>query len=129
MPTEFRNEPLTDFSKEENAQAMQAAAIRVRQSLREGDVAARLTHSRIAVLAEGLAPPEAAGNVASRILVAGLKEPLPALPAEFLHFRVVLAGIPPEEVPARVLLQRMGARLDQELQAPSERRIVTLNTE
>lgn len=118
-----------EYGLEVTESAMQAAAIRVRQSLREGDVAARLTHSRIAVLAEGLAPPEAAGNVASRILVAGLKEPLPALPAEFLHFRVVLAGIPPEEVPARVLLQRMGARLDQELQAPSERRIVTLNAE
>ena len=25
MPTEFRNEPFTDFSKEENAQAMRAA--------------------------------------------------------------------------------------------------------
>ena len=25
MPTEFRNEPLTDFTKEENAQAMRAA--------------------------------------------------------------------------------------------------------
>jgi 1-pyrroline-5-carboxylate dehydrogenase len=33
MPTEFRNEPLTDFSKEENAQAMSQAIEKVREQL------------------------------------------------------------------------------------------------
>ena len=33
MPTEFRNEPLTDFSKEENAQAMRAALEKVKSEL------------------------------------------------------------------------------------------------
>ena len=33
MPTEFRNEPFTDFSKEENAQAMREAIEKVRQQL------------------------------------------------------------------------------------------------
>ena len=33
MPTEFRNEPLTDFTKEENAQAMRAAIEKVRTQL------------------------------------------------------------------------------------------------
>ena len=33
MPTEFRNEPLTDFGKEENAQAMRAAIEKVRTQL------------------------------------------------------------------------------------------------
>ena len=33
MPTEFRNEPLTDFSKEENAQAMRAAIDKVKTQL------------------------------------------------------------------------------------------------
>jgi len=33
MPTEFRNEPLTDFAKEENAQAMRAAIEQVRAQL------------------------------------------------------------------------------------------------
>ncbi|MEP6570762.1 MAG: L-glutamate gamma-semialdehyde dehydrogenase [Acidobacteriota bacterium] len=33
MPTEFRNEPFTDFSKEENAQAMRAALARVKSEL------------------------------------------------------------------------------------------------
>jgi 1-pyrroline-5-carboxylate dehydrogenase len=33
MPTEFRNEPLTDFSKEENAQAMRGAVEKVKSEL------------------------------------------------------------------------------------------------
>jgi len=33
MPTEFRNEPFTDFSKEENAQAMRAALDKVKSEL------------------------------------------------------------------------------------------------
>jgi 1-pyrroline-5-carboxylate dehydrogenase len=33
MPTEFRNEPLTDFSKEEHAQAMKAAIAKVKSEL------------------------------------------------------------------------------------------------
>ena len=33
MPTEFRNEPFTDFSKEENAQAMRAALEKVKSEL------------------------------------------------------------------------------------------------
>ena len=33
MPTEFRNEPFTDFSKEENAQAMRAALAKVKSEL------------------------------------------------------------------------------------------------
>src|SRR5687767_15995533 len=33
MPTEFRNEPFTDFTKEENAQAMRAAIEKVRGEL------------------------------------------------------------------------------------------------
>src|SRR5689334_10022185 len=33
MPTEFRNEPFTDFSKEENAQAMRDAIAKVREQL------------------------------------------------------------------------------------------------
>src|SRR5260370_24530867 len=33
MPAEFRNEPLTDFSKEENAQAMRSALEKVKSQL------------------------------------------------------------------------------------------------
>ncbi|MEO5671769.1 MAG: hypothetical protein ABIR26_13830, partial [Ramlibacter sp.] len=78
---------------------------------------------------EGLSLAEGSSNIASRILVAGLKEALPEAPAEFLHFRIVLAAIPVNEMPAKVLLQRLAARMDAQLQAPTERRIVALTAE
>ncbi len=118
-----------DFDPEVAESALLVAANRIRGALRDGDVAARLSHSRIGVLAEGMSIAEGAHNIASRILVAGLKEPLPAAPTEFLQFRVVLALVPVGEVPAKALLQRMAARMDEQLLAPTERRIVTLTAE
>ena len=119
-----------EFGPEASETAVLAAASRVRESLvREGDVAVRMTHARFAVLAEGAGTGEAANTVATRILVAGLKEPVPGIAAEFLRFRIVMAGVPIEDVPPKLLLHRMGARLDQELKGASERRIVTLTRE
>jgi GGDEF domain-containing protein len=117
----------TEFGLEAAEAAVLAAANRVRESLlRDGDVAARLAHARFGVLAEGVAPGQASATVAGRILVAGLKEPLAAVPAEFLRFRIVLAPVPEAEVAPRELLERLNARLDTEVKAASERRIVTL---
>jgi diguanylate cyclase (GGDEF)-like protein len=121
---------LTDeFGPEVAESALLVAANRIRQALRDGDVAARLSHSRIGVLAEGISLAEGSANVASRILVAGLKEPLPAAPTEFLQFRIVLASVPLNDVPAKTLLQRLAARLDEQLRVPSERRIVVVGAE
>ena len=119
-----------EFGPETAESALLAAASRVQEALlRDGDVAARVGHARIGVLAEGAAPGEAAATVATRILVAGLKEPLPAAPAEYLRFRIVLAAVPAEEVGAAQLLQRLHARMDVELRAASERRIATVGLE
>lgn len=115
-----------EFGPEVAESALLVAANRIRQALSDGDVAARLSHSRIGVLAEGMSVAEGSANIASRIVVAGLKEPLPAAPTEFLHFRVVLAAVPVSDVPAKVLMQRMAARLDEQLLSPSERRITAL---
>jgi GGDEF domain-containing protein len=120
----------TEFGPEAAESAVLAAASRVRESLlRDGDVAARLAHPRIGVLAEGAAPGEAAATVATRILVAGLKEPLAAAKAEYLRFRIVLAAVPAEDIAPRLLLLKLNARMDQELRAGSERRIVTITQE
>jgi GGDEF domain-containing protein len=119
-----------EFGPEAAESAVLAAAGRVRDSLmRDGDVAARLAHARIGVLAEGVAPGQATATVAGRILVAGLKEPLPAVKAEFLHFRIVLAAVPASDIAPKALLQRLNARLDQEVQGGAERRIVTVAPE
>lgn len=119
-----------EFGPEAAESAVLAAASRVRESmLRDGDVAARLTHARMGVLAEGASPGEAAATIATRILVAGLKEPLAAAKAEYLRFRIVLAAVPAEDLAPRLLLQKLHARMDQELRAGSERRIVTITQE
>lgn len=118
-----------EFGPEVAESALLVAANRIREVLRDGDVAARLSHSRIGVLAEGMSVAEGSANIASRILVAGLKEPLPAAPTEFLHFRIVLAAIPVNDVPPKTLLQRLAARLDEQLRVPSERRIVALGAD
>jgi diguanylate cyclase (GGDEF)-like protein len=118
-----------EFGPEAAESALLAAANRIRESLRDGDVAARLSHSRIGVLVEGMSLAEGTANVASRILVAGLKEPLPATPTEFLQFRIVLALVPVDDVPAKALLQRLASRMDDQLKAPTERRIVTVTSE
>jgi GGDEF domain-containing protein len=118
-----------EFGPEVAESAMLAAANRIRQALGEGGVAARLPQFRLAVLAEGMAVAEGASNVASRILVAGLKEPLAAARSEFLHFRIVLAAVPVEPIPAKAILQQMAARMEMELAQRSERRIVTLAAE
>jgi len=115
-----------EFGLETGEAAVLTAANRIRSSMREGDVAARLAHSRIAVLVEGVPLPEASANVASRMLVAGLKEPLAAAPAEFLQFRIVLAAVPVTELPPKQLIAQLTARLDQELREPSQRRIVAI---
>jgi diguanylate cyclase (GGDEF)-like protein len=116
------------YGPEVAEEALVTAANRVRETLREGDIAARLSHSRIGVLAEGMAPPEGSANIASRILVAGLREPLAAAPADFLQFRIVLAAVPVDDTPPKAMLQRMATKLDDHLALPAqERRILTLS--
>lgn len=118
-----------EFGEEVAQSAVLASANRIRQGLRDGDVAARVSNSRIAVLAEGMSLAEGMANVASRILVAGLKEPLPMALTEFLHFRIVLALVPVNDTAPKAVLQRMAAKLDEQLMAPTERRIVAITAE
>jgi GGDEF domain-containing protein len=114
-----------EFGPEVAESAVLVAANRIREALRDGDVAARLSHSRIGVLAEGMSVAEASSLIATRILVAGLKEPLPAAPTEFLNFRIALAGVPLTDMAPKAVMQKMATRLDEQLKASSERRIVT----
>lgn len=116
----------SQFGPEVAESAVLVAANRIRQALGDGDVAARLSHSRIGMLCEGVGLAEGAANFASRILVAGLREPLPAAPTEFLQFRIVLALVPVTDVLPKALLQRMSDSLDTQVREAGERRIVAL---
>jgi len=105
------------------------AGLRLRSALGRADVAARVGPHRYAILAEGSSPDEAAAGLASRILVAGLKEPLHAVEGAFLHFRVVVAALPTDDASVPALLQAMGERLDADVARSRERRIHTLPPE
>jgi hypothetical protein len=70
-------------------------------------VAARISHRRIAVLAEGVSLAEGAAKVGTRILVAALKEPLPQAKAEFLQLRMVVTAVPRDGLSAKALLARL----------------------
>ncbi|MBX3587960.1 MAG: diguanylate cyclase [Ramlibacter sp.] len=118
-----------EFGPEVGESAVIEAASRIRRSLGEADVAARISHARIAVLAEGVALAEGAANLGTRILVAGLKEPLPKAPAEFLQFRMVAAAVPLSGLTAKAILSRLAHRLDDQMAQASERRIVSVTAD
>jgi len=118
-----------EFGPEVAESAVLVAAIRIREALRDGDVAARVSHSRIGVLAEGTSLAEGSANIASRIVVAGLKEPLPTAPTEFLQFRIVMALVPVTSEAPKSVLQKMSDCLDTQVREGGERRIVALGDE
>jgi GGDEF domain-containing protein len=102
------------------------AGLRLRGALGPADMAARVGPYRFAILAEGSPVDEASANVASRVLVAGLKETLHAIEGAFLSFRIVLAELPTQDASMPALLQRLGERLDADLARGRERRIHAL---
>lgn len=118
-----------EFGPEVAESAVLTAAGRIRQALGEADVAARISHRRIAVLAEGVSLAQGASQVGTRILVAGLKEPLPQAKAEFLQMRMVVAAVPKDGLTAKALLSRLAGLLDAQLHAPTDRRIVSVTEE
>ena len=123
------NALVREFGPEVAESAVLTAAGRIRQALGEADVAARISHRRIAVLAEGMSLAQGASQVGTRILVAALKEPLPQAKAEFLQLRMVVTAVPQEGLTAKALLARLASSLDEQLRAPTDRRIVTVSTD
>lgn len=123
------NALMREFGPEVAESAVLTAAGRIRQALGEADVAARISHRRIAVLAEGVSLAEGAAKVGTRILVAALKEPLPQAKAEFLQLRMVVTAVPQEGLTAKALLARLAVLLDEQLRAPTDRRIVSVGAQ
>jgi GGDEF domain-containing protein len=105
------------------------AGLRIRGSLGPADIAARVGAHRFAILTEGSSVQEASGDVASRVLVAGLKEPLHAIEGAFLNFRIVVGGLPTADASTPDLLRRLGERLDTDVARGRERRIRQLPAE
>jgi GGDEF domain-containing protein len=102
------------------------SGVRLRLALSRADVAARLGPYRFAVLAEGSSPQEVAASLAGRILVAGMKRPLSCAEGVFLHFRILVAPLPLEDMPTEELLDSLGKHLDKEVLRGRDRRIHVL---
>jgi len=124
---------LSRIASELGAQRAEAAALeaglRLRSALGRADIAGRIGQNRFAILSEGSTPAEAAANVATRILSAGLREPLHSVDGAFLHFRVVVAELPTDDASVPALLQTLGERLDSNVARGRDRRIHTLPPE
>jgi diguanylate cyclase (GGDEF)-like protein len=103
------------------------AGVRLRATLGRADIAARVGQNRFAILAEGSSTAEAAANLAGRLLVAGLKEPLLTVEGVFLHFRVVVAELPTDDATVPALLHCLAERLDTEVARGRDRRIQILS--
>lgn len=102
------------------------AGLRLRSALGRADVAARVGQNRFAILAEGSTTEEASASLASRILVAGMKEPLHSVEGLFLHFRVLVAELPTDDASVPALLHCLSERLDDEVVRGRDRRIHSL---
>jgi diguanylate cyclase (GGDEF)-like protein len=105
------------------------AGVRLRSTLGRADIAARVSQNRFVILAEGSSTQEAASQLATRLLVAGLKEPLVTVEGVFLHFRIVVAELPADEGSVPALLQYLGESMDAEVLRGRERRIHALDIE
>jgi diguanylate cyclase (GGDEF)-like protein len=103
--------------------AVLEAGARIRRTLGQADVAARVGPHRFAILSEGTSAAEASAGVATRILSAGLREPLRAVPDVYVRFRIVLGELPLDDTPFDTLLERVAQRLDEDVARNRERRI------
>jgi diguanylate cyclase (GGDEF)-like protein len=103
--------------------AVLEAGARIRRTLGQADVAARVGPHRFAILSEGASAADASAGVATRILSAGLREPLRAVPDVYVRFRIVLGELPVDDTPFDTLLERMAQRLDDDVARNRERRI------
>lgn len=87
------NALLHELGPEFNEKLLLEAALRLRRSIGENDLAARIQGGRFAVLAQGLAHPEELATLASRLLVSGLRIDSPLLPGVEFKFHVIVSKL------------------------------------
>ena len=79
----------TDF----NEKLLLEAALRLRRSVGDNDMVARIAGGRFAVVAQGLASQEDITSLATRLVVSGLRIDSPLLPGVELKFRVLVLNM------------------------------------
>ena len=81
---------LNELGAEFNEKLLLESALRLRRSIGDNDLAARISGGRFAVVAQGLASPGEVSAMATRLVVSGLRIDSPLLPGVELKFRVIV---------------------------------------
>ena len=84
---------LHELGPEFNEKLLLEAALRLRRSIGDNDLAARIHGGRFAVLAQGLVSPQEITTLATRLVVSGLRIDSPLLPGVEFKFRVIVTEL------------------------------------
>ncbi len=84
---------LNELGAEFNEKLLLEAALRLRRSIGDNDLVARISGGRFAVVAQGLASPDEVTALATRLVVSGLRIDSPLLPGVELKFRVIVSTL------------------------------------
>ena len=84
---------LAELGDEFDEKLLLEAALRLRRSIGNNDLAARLSKGRFAVVAQGLTGNIEVNTLASRLLVSGLRIDSPVLPGIEFKFRIVVSHL------------------------------------
>lgn len=84
---------LNELGPEFNEKLLLEAALRLRRSIGDNDLVARLQGGRFAVLAQGLANPQEVSTLATRLVVSGLRIDSPLLPGVEFKFHVIVTSL------------------------------------
>jgi GGDEF domain-containing protein len=84
------NPLLSELGAEFSEKLLLEAALRLRRSIGDNDMVARIAGGRFAVIAQGLADQGEVAAMATRLVVSGLRLDSPLLPGVELRFRVVV---------------------------------------
>ena len=100
---------LAELGPDFNEKLLLEAALRLRRSVGDNDMVARIAGGRFAVVAQGLANPNDITTLAARLVVSGLRIDSPLLPGVELKFRVIVMNL---KLPAPLSLSVAQAWLD-----------------
>ena len=84
---------LNELGPEFNEKLLLEAALRLRRSIGDNDLVARIHGGRFAVLAQGLANPQEITTLATRLVVSGLRIDSPLLPGVEFKFHVIVTSL------------------------------------
>ena len=84
---------LNELGAEFNEKLLLEAALRLRRSIGDNDLVARIKGGRFAVVAQGLANEHELTALATRLVVSGLRIDSPLLPGVELKFRVIVSNL------------------------------------